>query len=334
MALGPTTAFLNSGHYYGGMMRSPQGILSARQKLKIQIAAVTPEAVTLQKHLSLDSRMLTGSEPRLSAVGEGQIIFDRNAGLPKSVALQCKTLVVTENATRRSDVTLRWERLEGTERDAALNPPPPQPVEAQKVSPNDLTKILAGLKSNDPQVRQTAARQLRASQVEAPSTEVIALMVSLAEDRDEVVQNAALTLLAKQGTPEQVPLLVKALASTDAGLRATVTRGLGRLKDKRAAEALAELVATGPLDQLQYNTSRNTEAVEALVSIGAAAEPAVLNLFKEKSNQTRWQACGILKQIGTKKSLRTLMELTLSPSKELSEAAAEANRAIQAREGN
>jgi HEAT repeat protein len=71
-----------------------------------------------------------------------------------------------------------------------------------------------------------------------------------------------------------------------------------------------------------------------LVQIGTAAEPAVLALLKEKNIETRCQACNILKQIGTKKSLGPLKDLTLNPSKELSEAAAEACRSIQAREAN
>jgi HEAT repeat protein len=70
----------------------------------------------------------------------------------------------------------------------------------------------------------------------------------------------------------------------------------------------------------------------ALVHIGSAAEPAVLALLKEKNIETRMQACTVLKQIGTKKSLGPLKDLTLNPSKELSEAAAEACRSIQSRE--
>jgi hypothetical protein len=60
----------------------------------------------------------------------------------------------------------------------------------------------------------------------------------------------------------------------------------------------------------------------------------VLALLKEENIETRCQACAIRKQIGTKKNLGPLKNLTLNPSKELSEAAAEACRSIQAREAN
>jgi hypothetical protein len=58
---------------------------------------------------------------------------------------------------------------------------------------------------------------------------------------------------------------------------------------------------------------------------------AVLALLKEKNIETRCQARAVLKRIGTRKSLGPLKELTTYPSKNLSEAAADACRPIQAR---
>jgi HEAT repeat protein len=91
-------------------------------------------------------------------------------------------------------------------------------------------------------------------------------------------------------------------------------------------------LATGQGDQPYYRSGRESAAAEALAHIGPSAEPAVLALLKEKNIETRCQACNVLKQIGTKKSLGPLEGLTANPSKELSEAAAEACRSIQSRE--
>ncbi|MCX6928224.1 MAG: HEAT repeat domain-containing protein [Verrucomicrobia bacterium] len=77
---------------------------------------------------------------------------------------------------------------------------------------------------------------------------------------------------------------------------------------------------------------RDTPVAEALIKIGPPAEGAVLALLKQKHTDTRIIACSILKQIGTKKSLSVLKELTGNSVKELSEAAAEAARSIQGRE--
>ena len=352
---GPAPAFLNQSGGFGGYGypasypgRSAQGVLAAQQKTKIKVTEVTPATVTLQKTLSLDSRMLTGSEPRVSATGEGRIEFDRALGLPKRVELECKTLAVTDNLSRRSVITVRWQLLEGAEREKAIAPPPPPPPDTE-FTPAELTKLQQDLQSDDLATRQAAARSLSGSRMTSrmvgtrnvstdrlgsPTPELLALMVSLTTDKDDTVRQAALTVLANHGTKEQVPQLIKALNDPDAGVRTTVARGLGRIKDPRAIEPLANLLATGQSDQTYYRQNRESAAAEALVNIGAPAEPTLLALLKEKNLDTRCQACNMLKQIGTQKSLNPLKDLTLNPSKELSEAAAEACRAIQAREPN
>jgi hypothetical protein len=334
---GPATAFLNppGGFGYGGYNypgRVAQGVLAARQKTTIKVTEATSATVTLQKTLSLNTLMLTGSEPRVSATGEGRIEFDRALGLPKRVELECTTVAVTENLSRRSVITLRWQLLEGAERDQAIAPPPPAPE--TKFSPEDLAKLQEQLKSDDPASRQAAARDLSGSRLGAPTPELLVLMASLATDRDDSVRHTALTVLANHGAKEQVPLLIKALNDPDAGMRATIAKGLGRIKDPRAMEPLVNLLATGQSDQPYYRPPHESAAADALVLLGPAAEPAVLALLKEKNIETRCQACNILRQIGTRKSLSPLRDLTFNPSKELSEAAAEACRSIQSREAN
>jgi hypothetical protein len=333
---GPATAFLNPQGGFNYMPYSPgrsaQGVLAARQKTRVKVTEVTAATVTLQRTLSLDSRMLTGQEPRVSAVGEGQIVLDRAGGLPQRVELDCKTVVVTENLSRRSMVTLRWQLLQGAEREKAIAPPPPSRGLETKFKPQELTKLLEQLRSEDTAARQSAARELSSSRLEVATPELVSQMISLANDPDDTVRNAALTILANHGTRDQVPLLIKALSSPDANVRAAIVKGLGRLKDPRAIEPLVNLLAAGQADQPFYRPNRESAAADALVRIGSPAEPAVLTLLKEKNVETRCQACNVLKQIGTRKSLAPLKELTLNPSKELSEAAAEACRSIQARE--
>jgi hypothetical protein len=336
---GPATAFLNppgglGGYGYGGYPpgRAAPGVLAARQKTRIKVTEATPATVTLEKTLSLDTRMSAGSEPRVSASGEGRIEFDRALGLPKRVELECTTVAVTENLSRRSVLTLRWQLLEGAEREQAMAPPPPAPE--KKFGAEELAKLQEQLNSDDAVSRQVAARELSGSRLGTVTPELLAEMASLANDRDDSVRRAALTMLANHGGKEQVPLLLKALNDPEAGVRATVAKGLGRIKDPRAIEPLVNLLATGQSDQPYYRSARESAVAAALVSIGEAAEPAVLALLKEKNLETRCQACNILKQIGTRKSLGPLKDQTLNRSQEVSEAAAEACRAIQSRKGN
>jgi hypothetical protein len=334
---GPAQTFLNSP--YGGMNfgyypgRPGLGILAAQLDTKLRATALTNDSVAFHKTLTLESRMRTGSEPRVSATGDGDFVFNQKTGVPESIELRCKTSVVTENVSRRSTVTLRWKFLQGAERETALNPPPPPPNPNEiEMAETNVAALTEKLKSDESYTREDAVRRLASSKISAPSPALMTMMIGFIDEPNESINNSALTFVANHATEGQVMLLVKSLQTSDQNVRTAIIKALGRLKDKRAAEPLADVLAMGPLDQLQYNSGRNSDAADALTRIGVAAEPAVSGLLKERSNATRWQACGILKRIGTAKSLPALKELSLSPSKELSAAASDAYRAIEARE--
>jgi HEAT repeat protein len=99
--------------------------------------------------------------------------------------------------------------------------------------------------------------------------------------------------------------------------------GLARLQEKSAAEPLADLLALGDTD--------SSTASDALIKIGPVAEDAVLALLKERHADTLRNACRVLKQIGTQRSLEPLKNLVLSPSASVNQAAGDAARAIAAR---
>jgi hypothetical protein len=314
--------------YYPG--RPAQATIAARQKRSVKVTESTAETVTLQEEAALESLLRTGNEPRISGSTQARVILDRVEGWPRLMEIEGKSAALTDNLSRRSVLTLKWQLLEGAEREAALTPPPPRP---QEIPALDVTKLMADLESDNQSARQNAARKLTSTgRTVKPTPELLALAVKLSGDRDDTVRHAGQTLLANYGTREQVPLLLRALKEADdSSVRMTLAKGLGRLEDPRAAEPLAELIAAGQSDQTTYFL-RDTPVAEALIRIGPPAEGAVLALLKEKHTDTRIIACNVLKQIGTKKSLSALKELTGNPVKELSEAAAEAARSIQGRE--
>ena len=337
MLQGPAPAYLaTSGYGYGGYVpgmpgRSAQGVLAARQKTRFKVLETTPAKVVLHKSLALDTLFLTDAEPRVSANGEGEIEFDRTLGVPRRLELDCKMVAVTENVSRRSVMSLRWKLLEGEERDKALAPPAPVRPET-KFTPEEVAKLQQQLSSEEPFARQNAARELGSGRLADPQPELLAKMATLVNDDDETVRRAALNVLASHGGKEEVPVLIKALTEPDSSTRTLAVKALGRLKDPRAIAPLVNLLATGQSDNNYGRMGRESAAAEALVRIGPAVEPAVLALLDEKNIETRIQACNILKQIGTKASLPLLQNVTPYPNKELSEAAAEACRAIQARQ--
>jgi len=75
------------------------------------------------------------------------------------------------------------------------------------------------------------------------------------------------------------------------------------------------------------------DATKALIAYGSAAEKTVLGLLRNPDVFVRREACQILKQIGTKESLRPLVILANSNDGLASMAAREAAQAIQARGG-
>lgn len=335
LSQGPGATFMRSP--YGGYGYYPGqpglGILSATLKSTLKAATTNEDSVAIHRTFTLDSWMLTGNDPRVRATGDGEVVFDQKAGLPKTVELNCKASVTTEDVSRRSVTTLRWQLLEGAEREAALKPP--EPVMETEMTPDDIAKLTEKLNSEESYSREDAARRLSSGEIASPSPELLSLMVKLTNDGDETVQNCALTFVANHATQEQAMLLIKSLMSaTDQNVRSSIVRALGRLADKRAAQPLADVIAMGPVDQLQFSSARNTDAVDALERIGPEAEPAVLGLLKEKNSATLFQACQILKHIGSVKSVPMLKELMLVPSKDLSEAAADACRSIEGREAN
>jgi HEAT repeat protein len=88
---------------------------------------------------------------------------------------------------------------------------------------------------------------------------------------------AGARIVADYGTKEQAPLLLKLLKQNDSMTRSSVIRGLGRLKEPRAAEPLADIVARG-WDGYQ--------ATDALAKLGPQAEDTVLTLLKQKHLET------------------------------------------------
>lgn len=338
LSLGPAAAFPSTqpygmSPYYGGPFGSRGNVLALvpiARKVRCEIKSTTAGQVTIAKRLSLDSFLQFGSEPRISASGEGEFVLDQETGLLRRAELQCKAVANTDTVTRRTTVTLKIKLLEGAEREAALQPPPAgqstpgQTTRPKKLTGEEIQKLMEDLKSDDIGVRTTAASKLQTAELSEVPPGLLDLMTGFLSGNDTSLRSTAARVIADYGTSEQVPTLLKLLKESESFNRYTVIRGLGRLKDKRAAEPLAALIASGGSDGHQ--------AVEALSKIGPDAEDAVLPLLKERHNETKRQACKILKDIGTKQSLEPLRELMLSPDRMLSEAASEAVRAIMARQ--
>src|SRR5262249_44413871 len=108
---------------------------------------------------------------------------------------------------------------------------------------------------------------------------------------------------------EESALLVK-LAAIDA---------LGKLKDERAA---------GPLAKLVTEPGPRVQAVKALQSLGSKAEDAEIALLANPEPEVKLEACRLLKEAGSSKSVTALEALTQDANKSVAQAAKDAIAAI------
>ena len=105
----------------------------------------------------------------------------------------------------------------------------------------------------------------------------------------------------KIGAPA-VPDLIVALDNDDPLARLEVIAALGSIKDPRAAQPLAEL--------LEIPSKDLWDAVyRALVRIGAAAEPALLDALGSPDWIARWRAVHLLGRIRGPRAAEALVEL-------------------------
>ncbi len=329
--LGPTEFLLNPAPggppFYNGFMgfnqRSAQAALKLSRHLAWSVATNSADTVVFNKKVILGSLLKTGDEPRLTATSESVLTFNRAAGIFEKIETEGDVSSQTETAARKARVSFKCHLLTGAELAAALTPPPP--AAPRKLAGAELEKFVADLKSPDLETRRSALRQFNGAEVESPSDELIDLVAAMALDSDQFTRMTAANFLGTYGTTNQVPVLLKLLKDSDWSVRQPAVKLLGRLKDERAIQPLADLVARGA-------SMYGQDASSALINIGAPAEKSVIALLNERNADTQRQACNILQQIGTYDSLDSLQKLIGDSDQQVSQAAVDAVRAIKQRQ--
>jgi len=338
LGLGPTRGF--GWMQYSGAMMSMSGpmnfrnmspVLTVSQQTKCEIKAVTATTATIQQTLVLDSPLLVAKEPRVSANGSGSWTFDLAGGFLRAAEMDFQALLNSETSARRNTIKTKLQLLEGEERDKAIaaqfNRNSTDPVTGKattrKLAGMELQKVFEDLQSDDESKRRAATQQLMNAELADPPVALINYLVKYLFDTDHALRYTAAKVVADYGTSEHVPDLLRLLKSSNSSVSWSAIRGLGRLKDPRAIMPLVECVATGG--------SESYQAASALENFGPEAEEAVLSLVKEKNTATKRAACGILRKLGTPKSVEALKELVANPDSSLSSSAAEALRAVQER---
>ncbi len=185
-----------------------------------------------------------------------------------------------------------------------------------------VAQALRGLKARNAFRRADAARHLKDMRPDQRRAEVATALEAVLNDPEWFVRDEAIAALGVWGSGENVPALLRVMNHWENRREAMLA--LGRLKDARAAEALA-----GRLEEL---ADMHT-AAEALIAMGPVAEPAVLKRLNHNHHMVRSEVCRILKEIGTGASLPALRTVVAENDFFVSGEAKAAIWAISLREG-
>ncbi len=119
--------------------------------------------------------------------------------------------------------------------------------------------------------------------------------------REDRVRDGARNAMKILATPADADFLLEQMKSTDDATRQFATDLLVGFKDARAAKLIAILLS---------DNHKTYAAGKALISLGSAAEPAVIPYLRNEDPNTRKRAAEVLAEIGTSASLPDLQKMT------------------------
>jgi len=312
---------------------SPGANRSAHECTTYTMIEYAPEAVRIRKTYRLWTDDKADDRPRRELTGEGEQSFDLKEGVPKSQLMEYELQLNEENLSLKVPLVVSYRLLDHEEAQQRFQAAEQARLTAQAavakanepkpLAPNERELLLAELKDKDGfKVRRAADRLAQVPAAEKNPDEVAKALAALLSDRDRWIRLAAAKALVVWATPEAAPALIAALDDKDVWVRIAAMEALGRLKTKEGAQAVAR--------QLPILQGR-PEAVKALKAMGAIAEPAVLPYLKDRDDWVRQEACKILEEIGTDKSLPALTEFESSGNFLDRKAAEKALKAVRER---
>jgi predicted Zn finger-like uncharacterized protein len=172
---------------------------------------------------------------------------------------------------------------------------PPGPADRLPDNADAVTRALHQLKSTNVHQRHEALRKLKDTLPDERRAEVVKALEPMLNDPDIFTRKWAVEAIGVWANKDAVPILLKAMRDGDT--RHEAMKALGRLKDERAIEPIAQ--------RLEEHSDLH-EAGEALKSMGPIAEKAVLARLNHHDWFVRIMVCQILERIGTAQSIPAL----------------------------
>jgi HEAT repeat protein len=153
----------------------------------------------------------------------------------------------------------------------------------------DLDGALAGLKSGGFDQIRALDWLIATTPDDSRRQEVITALTPLVDGQGVLDRTKAAGALAAWSGQAQLDLLVRELDQSDEGVRRAVLGALGRLRDPRAAPAIAQRLLV-PADR--------GNAGRALTAMGAEAAPVVQPFLQSQDREVRSEAARILRTLG------------------------------------
>ena len=299
--------------------------LAARETARYQLAPKFGDTHQIRKRYELKTEETAGSTPRFSLTGEGTTTFDVALGRPRTMSFQGALSEATENTVSRTPLTLSYRLLDGAAKDSVLHPSAGTNDEPKELTASALAELVGELRSGSTARRNIALSRLANAKPTEPREEVVRALLIALDDSDWPARLWAAKALGTWGNADAVPPLVKLLDDPEFSVQTAAIDALGQLKHPDAAAPLARLLG-------KRASAGSLHARRALQAIGAPAEPAVIVVLQEIDREARYDACKVLKEIGTKQSVPALTVAAEAADSFARFLANEAIKAIEVRE--
>lgn len=284
------------------IFRSPAELLEAQETSRYKLIQCSADEATIEREMEIAAVQQVGGKPRLSLTGSGQAVFDRTAGVVRSLRMSLTLLANEAYAAHATKITVTCLRL-----DPSASPPAAEPAPEPLVVKPDLNQAVADIDSPDQERMLAALRVLQQTAPRGAYSELVDRLTSALHHKDPAVREAASHVLAQWAGAENVDQLMPLVEDDFAEVRAAAMEALGRLQVPKAAFTIAPRLET-PADRLA--------AGRALRQIGPASEGHVLPLLEHQDGAVRLSAIHVLRDIGGSLSLPRLKALAESDSQE------------------
>jgi len=280
---------------------------TAHEITTFSIKQTTGNLVHIRKEDSLRSEELVDGNPKYLMTGEGELVFDLQRGLLQSQSIKYTITLAEKNLLLKIPVTVDCRLLDGDEvakrrEEDKQNLATAQAAAAKANEPKafgsgEREKLLRDLKDRNEWTVRAAADRLAKAPADDHPEEIAAALAGLLSDRSNLIRTSAAKALVTWATAANCAALRPLAGDSDLWLRQAVMQALARFPTAENAEAVA-----GRLVEM----SDRGEAGAALRKMGPVAEPAVLVYLKDRDGWVRLEACKVLADIGTSKSLPAL----------------------------